>query len=257
MKDQILNEISRIENEKEVKVILACETGSRAWGFPSPDSDYDVRMIYVHKPEWYISIYEKEDSIEFMSEDGMLDITGWDVSKALKLLQKSNSALLERLQSPIVYKVDEESRLKLWQLGVEYFNAKASMHHYFGLAKTSLAEMEGNEEVKLKKLFYALRAVAACRWIRMKSDVPDIEFKKVYSGLDLDSKLIRTIEDLIELKSLRNEDYFHPGNEQIMNFIDIEIKEIENCFDSLPVRRKDVSDLDFHFRQIIMKAWNG
>src|SRR3954468_4332579 len=102
MKIEIQNKLKQIEEHYKVKVLYACETGSRAWGFPSPDSDYDVRMIYVHEPDWYLSLSEGKDAIEAM--DGDLDVTGWDFRKCLRLLWKSNGTLLERIQSPIVYR---------------------------------------------------------------------------------------------------------------------------------------------------------
>lgn len=257
MHDKILNEINRIEREEDVKVILACETGSRAWGFASPDSDYDVRLIYVHRPEWYISVFEQKDALEYMSDDGLLDLTGWDLIKVFKLLQKSNAALLERLQSPIVYTSDEESRSKIWLCAKDYFNPKATMHHYFGLTKTAMADLEGRHEIKLKKLFYALRAVMACRWIRLHGSVPHIEFQKVYSGVNLESNFVHRLEELIVLKSGRNEDYMHPTDKDMIDFITGELAESEACFNSLGVRKEEAPDLNFHFRNIIQTIWHG
>src|SRR5215471_9995733 len=101
MKD-ILNMLQQIEREYSVKILYACETGSRAWGFPSPDSDYDIRFIYMHERDWYLSLNERKDTIEFMLNEE-LDITGWDLKKSLLLLKKSNAALIERFQSPVEY----------------------------------------------------------------------------------------------------------------------------------------------------------
>jgi len=103
VKQQIETELQRIEQEEGVKIIYACESGSRAWGFPSKDSDYDVRFIYIRPVEWYLSIFEKRDVIERPIISDMLDINGWDLKKALNLFRKSNPPLLEWLQSPIVY----------------------------------------------------------------------------------------------------------------------------------------------------------
>lgn len=107
MKEEILKAIQQIEIDYEVKVLFACESGSRAWGFPSKDSDYDVRFIYVHKPEYYLSIDpvgvgKKRDVIE-LPINNLLDVTGWELTKALKLFRKSNPPLLEWLRSGIVY----------------------------------------------------------------------------------------------------------------------------------------------------------
>ncbi|MEQ8169833.1 MAG: nucleotidyltransferase domain-containing protein, partial [Candidatus Eremiobacterota bacterium] len=102
MKEKIPGELKKIEDEEKVKIIYACESGSRAWGFPSKDSDYDVRFIYVHDHDRYLSVYDRKDVIERPVCD-LLDINGWDIRKAMRLLQKSNAALMEWFQSPVIY----------------------------------------------------------------------------------------------------------------------------------------------------------
>lgn len=102
MEDTIRSRLDAIQASENVCIVYACESGSRAWGFPSADSDYDVRFIYVRPVEWYLSIDDKRDVIECPVEDG-LDINGWDLRKALRLSRKSNPPLLEWLGSPIVY----------------------------------------------------------------------------------------------------------------------------------------------------------
>lgn len=94
MREEILKRLTDIEGEEDVKIFYACESGSRAWGFPSADSDYDVRFLYRHPEEWYLSVdlEEKRDVIERPINDD-LDISGWDLRKALKLLRKSNPPL--------------------------------------------------------------------------------------------------------------------------------------------------------------------
>ena len=96
MINKIKHYLTKIEQDKDIKILLACETGSRAWGFASPDSDFDIRIIYLHKKDWYLSLNELKDSIDMMFENNDIDITGWDLRKSLKLLRKSNAALLER-----------------------------------------------------------------------------------------------------------------------------------------------------------------
>src|SRR5947209_3872560 len=102
MKDKIIAKLYEIEKEQSVKILYAVESGSRAWGFASKDSDYDIRFIYVHPIDWYISIEEKRDVIEYPVKD-LLDFSGWDIRKALQLYKKSNPPLYEWLVSPIVY----------------------------------------------------------------------------------------------------------------------------------------------------------
>ncbi len=106
MNNKIKQYLHELEKDQDIEILLACETGSRAWGFPSPDSDYDVRIIYKHKKDWYLSLAESKDSIDCFFEDNEIDISGWELRKSLRLLHKSNPPLLERIQSPIVYKSD-------------------------------------------------------------------------------------------------------------------------------------------------------
>lgn len=177
MEHHIKNKLLEIEKSHNIKILYACETGSRAWGFASPDSDYDVRIIYMHEPDWYLSLSDSKDTFELMLDDGELDITGWDFKKCLKLLWKSNGALLERLQSPVVYRDTEGFIPKFQSYADKCFTPAATLHHYSGMAKTSYSDITGKENIKLKKLFYALRAALACKWILEKDSIPPIVFK--------------------------------------------------------------------------------
>ena len=87
-----------------MRVLLAVESGSRAWGFASPNSDYDARFIYSSAPDWYLSIdlEDKHDVIEYPIVDE-IDLNGWDVRKALRLFARSNPAFVEWIQSPTIY----------------------------------------------------------------------------------------------------------------------------------------------------------
>ena len=88
MKEKIIKYLNELEQAKGIEILLACETGSRAWGFPSPDSDYDVRVIYKHNKNWYLSLVEEKDTVEYFLENNDIDISGWDIRKCLKLLWK-------------------------------------------------------------------------------------------------------------------------------------------------------------------------
>ena len=102
MRKSIIESIQSIEKDEHVVAFYVCESGSRAWGFPSSDSDYDVRFLYMHPVDWYLSIEPKRDVIE-KPIDNQLDINGWVLKKALSLFRKSNPPLLEWLGSPIIY----------------------------------------------------------------------------------------------------------------------------------------------------------
>ena len=251
METKIKNRLKEIEEIHKVKILYACETGSRAWGFPSPDSDFDVRMIYMHEPDWYLTLSDKKDTIEIMLEDGELDITGWDIKKCLKLMWKSNGALLERVQSPFVYKEEKNIASVLKEYAYRCFVPIATMHHYIGMAKNSFSEIEGKDDIKLKKLFYALRATLACKWILEKDSVPPIVFMNMVNELSFEKVLKDKIISLIELKSGKAESYIHSAEKELNIFITEELKKTEKAFESLPGRKEKDVDLDTLFRQIV------
>ena len=148
--------IETIEKQHAIKVILAVESGSRAWGFPSQDSDYDIRLIYHHPMQWYVSPFTKKDVIENVFLDD-LDLTGWDVAKALALMHKSNASLCEWLHSPVVYRDDAAKSSLLRQLSVDSFNPKPIFYHYLSLSKKKL--LSGGAQKNAKSFLYALRAL--------------------------------------------------------------------------------------------------
>ena len=253
METEIKNKLKQIEEKYEVKVLYACETGSRAWGFPSPDSDYDVRIIYMHEKDWYLSLSEGKDTIEIMANDGDLDITGWDIRKCLRLLWKSNGALLERIQSPIVYLEKEGIVSSFIEHAEKCFSPIATLYHYFGMAKTSFSEVDGLETIKLKKLFYSLRATLACKWILEKDSIPPIVFTTMVDELDFGVALKQRIRDLIKLKSGKNESYIHPKENELNAFIEEQLKIAEEKANSLKGTKDKSVDLDSFFKSVLKK----
>ncbi len=151
--NEILLRLKKVENEDDVKILYACESGSRAWGFPSTNSDYDVRFIYIRRPEFYLSIYEGRDVIERDIIDE-IDLSGWDLKKSLKLLRKSNPPLLEWLQSPIEYIKHDSIYNQLVSLLPAYYSPISCMHHYFNMAEGNARNYLKGDKVKLKKYFY-------------------------------------------------------------------------------------------------------
>ena len=157
MTPKILEKIKEVEATRGIKVLLAVESGSRAWGFASPDSDYDIRFIYRHDKDWYLSPWDKDETIEFMTEDD-LDGSGWDLRKTFHLLLKSNAALLSWFYSPIVYKADERFVELFKPLADTCFSPVAVSYHYLSMSKKYL-EACRHDEVKLKSYFYCRFAV--------------------------------------------------------------------------------------------------
>ncbi|MDX1563983.1 MAG: nucleotidyltransferase domain-containing protein, partial [Phycisphaeraceae bacterium] len=152
MQDEINNIIDNIEAEEDVRILYACESGSRAWGFHSSDSDYDVRFIYVRRPEWYLSIdiASKRDVIE-LPVDEVLDVNGWDLNKALQLFQKTNPPLYEWLGSPIVYRDRLGLAEALRDLAPTFYCDKAAGYHYLRMAQNNHRAYLKRNQIATKK----------------------------------------------------------------------------------------------------------
>ncbi|MCT4663672.1 MAG: nucleotidyltransferase domain-containing protein [Flavobacteriales bacterium] len=253
MNEKISHYLNEIEKAKNVEILLACETGSRAWGFPSPDSDFDIRIIYQHKKDWYLSLNEQKDSIDLMFENNEIDITGWDLKKSLKLLQKSNAPLLERIQSPIIYKKDHEFLEEIKVIAQNQYSRIATMHHYLSMAKKFIEELKENEEYKLKRFFYILRSATACKWILEKDEMPPIEFMKMINNLAIDPILVKRINELIELKSTKSESYYHHGEPKLLSFIETCINEAEENRLKLPSSKGKIEELNQFFIKTLSK----
>jgi predicted nucleotidyltransferase len=200
VKDRVLAELQRIERENGVRVLLAVESGSRAWGFASPDSDYDVRFVYAHNRDWYISVLEPRDVIEQMLP-GDLDISGWDLRKTLRLFSKCNLALNEWLRSPIVYSEVGEFRQQLAELMPQFFNPIAGIHHYRSMATRAFNENYADGFIGIKKLFYVLRPLLACRWIERRRSQPPTRFAELVAAEFVTSDERDWIRDLLVRKA--------------------------------------------------------
>lgn len=251
MEERIKTYLSQLEQEKGISILLACETGSRAWGFPSPDSDYDVRIIYRHKMEWYLSLNEQKDSIERMLDNNEIDISGWDLKKSLNLLRKSNSSLLERIQSPIIYRVNDDFLHGITALAPAEYSKIAAMHHYLSMAKKFLEEISGQQEYKLKKLFYALRTTIACQWILEKDVMPPIVFPVMLENLHLQAQHVNRIYELIELKKQKSEAYLHQNEPELVSLLAEIVRHADQEALSLPASKGNIDDLNAFFRKTL------
>ena len=200
MKARVLSELERIERERDVRVLLAVESGSRAWGFASPDSDYDVRFVYVHRRDWYLSVLEPRDVIEEMLP-GDLDVSGWELRKALRLFARCNLAFNEWVGSPITYRADPDFRAALTALLPRYFNAIAGTHHYRKMAERSLEENYADGRIGIKKIFYVLRPLLACRWIARAGSQPPTEFSNLVAAEWVSAGERQWIGSLLEEKA--------------------------------------------------------
>ena len=197
MEQLIREKLGEIEKSYGVKILLAVESGSRAWGFASPDSDYDVRFIYVRKKEDYLRLEEVRDVIELPIND-FLDVNGWDLQKTLRLLYKSNPTLFEWFSSPIVY-METPFADEFRELMQSYFSKKRSLFHYISMAEGNYREYLKGDTVRAKKYFYVLRPVLACRWILDRMTPPPMLFSELAEA-ELPEELTGDVERLLELK---------------------------------------------------------
>lgn len=201
MRTEIIQGLWTLAQEEQVTTMLAVESGSRAWGVQSPDSDYDVRFIYRHKPEWYMDLHEQRDVIEHMTSDGVLDFAGWDLRKALRLAYKSNPSLLEWLSADTVYSVSKEI-VGLREI-MKTFSARALMYHYVGLAYRQRNQywLE-NRHVKLKKYFYALRPLMAVQFMHDHGyAIPPLRFNTLRAASSFSSEIDAELDDLLARKA--------------------------------------------------------
>lgn len=253
---QIMTALERIEHEDNVRILYACESGSRAWGFPSKDSDYDVRFLYVRPEAWYLSIFEKRDVIVRPISD-MLDISGWDLRKALNLFRKSNPPLLEWLQSPIVYRENQEIAEQIRSVSPITFSPKSCMYHYLHMAKGNFRAYLQDEQVKIKKYFYVLRAILACEWIKTHKTMPPIEFDRLVDALvPMESELKGIIDDLLARKRAGDEMDYEPRINPINEFLEQRIQYYERMAVGM-LASGDGQDqrLDDLFRSVLKRVW--
>ncbi|WP_106766762.1 nucleotidyltransferase domain-containing protein [Paenibacillus faecalis] len=256
MKLYIQQELERIERDEQVVILYACESGSRAWGFPSEDSDYDVRFIYVRPVEWYLSIFDKRDVIERPISDA-LDISGWDLKKALGLFRKSNPSLLEWLESPIRYLERHSIAGQIRSISPLAFSPKSCMYHYLSMAKGNYRKYLQGEFVKIKKYFYVLRPLLACQWIEQYNEMPPMEFEKLVNRLlEADSELKRTIDTLLIRKKSGQEIDFEPRLPVLNDFIEEQISVYEGRVREIQTQETQLDDrLDHLFRTALAEAW--
>lgn len=253
VRGSILSQLRKIEQQHNVNILYACESGSRAWGFASTNSDYDVRFIYMHPKDWYLSVdlERRRDVIELPIKDE-LDINGWDVRKALQLLRKSNPSLLEWLRSPIIYQKQDEGVHQIKELIPTYYSEQACFYHYLNMAQSNFGEFLKGDEVWLKKYFYVLRPILALKWIEEENGFAPMEFEKMMEQLMPAGELKQAIQKLLDTKRAGNELQTGPRIEAISSFIE---KELERLQQKKPAKepKTDAKAINIAFRELLQQ----
>jgi uncharacterized protein len=245
--------LDAIVGDEGASLLLAIESGSRAWGFPSPDSDYDCRFLFVRRTDDYLSPWPKRDVIETPLE-GELDVNGWELGKALKLLLKGNAVVIEWLMSPIVYRGDPAFRADMLALARDHADARRIARHYLHLGerqrRTYFAD---GKAVKLKKIFYALRPAAALRWLRMHPGqaIAPMHFPRLMDECGPPAGLRALVDDLIARKAVTRELGETPLPKEVEAFIDSEFAAAE----ALPPRRTSLSPEAKAAAETLLRKW--
>lgn len=248
---EIATRLATVEADHDVRVLFACESGSRAWGFASPDSDWDVRFIYAHGLDWYLSVAAHRDVIELPIVDDY-DINGWELRKTLRLLRKSNPVLLEWLNSPIQYRCDAGFLGAMRVLANDYYSPAACFHHYLRMARGNWREYLHGPEVKLKKYLYVLRPVLACRWIEAGQGIVPVEFGGLVDAMVTDAKLRGAIASLLARKKATSELGTGAAIPEIDEFLVAEFARLAVVAATLPVTSpRDENALDALLREFI------
>ncbi len=250
---EIQHRLDSAEIEHGVKILYAVESGSRAWGFASPNSDYDVRFIYAHPKDWYVAVdlEEKRDVIEYPIVDE-IDISGWDIRKALQLFRKSNPSFVEWLQSPHIYRDDGCFASGAREVLDLHYSTVKGIYHYRSMAKTNYRGYLRREMVPLKKYFYVLRPLLSILWLEQRQSPAPIELDKLRQMISTNTALNQAIDELIERKKIALEKEIAPAVPLIQGFIESELSRLENFDDSVKIpdgyRAKNIAALNqlFH-----------
>lgn len=243
------NKLKEIEERENVRILHGVESGSRAWGFASPDSDYDVRFIYVRPVDYYLGLQEKKDFIDW-ELDETLDINGWDLTKALVHFHKSNAVVYEWSGSPVVYRTTQEwesIRAVAWQ----YFSCKSAMYHYYGTAAKNFSEYLQEDQVKYKKYFYVLRPLLACEWIKEKKCPPPVLFDALCESV-LEENMRPLVDELLTLKKQMGEGERGKRLDELNEYIGRKLSYYKEAISRMPDDRKpDWGLLNDIFRRML------
>lgn len=246
---QILPALQQIQRDHQVTILLAVESGSRAWGFASHNSDWDVRFIYAHPPDRYLTIHPHRDVIEQMLP-GDLDLAGWDLPKALRLFQKSNPSLFEWLHSPIVY-LERPDLLDPWRnLVPTYLSPERCHYHYLHMAEGNFRDYLQSETVWTKKYLYVVRPILACIYLETHRAAPPVAFQELLQATVQDPRLLQSLHQLVERKKKGDELAEGPRDPVIDAFIRDQLPRLSSIHPNPPTIPPS-EPLDQYFKETL------
>lgn len=248
MNTRILHQLQEIEKTHQLSILYACESGSRAWQFPSPDSDFDVRFIYIRPVNYYLSVTEKKDHLGFPINDE-LDVYGWDLKKVLQLTGKSNTTSFEWLQSPIVYREVDGFKSELWAFSQHFFAQRTNAQHYLGISKGAMNTLVNNDEISIKKMFYVIRSLLAAKWCLDKNEIAPMTIDPLLEMMP--KNLQNIVKDLIIFKMTAVETLTVKMDEELKNWIEQEFEACNKAVKEIEKTNFDSSLLDTFFIKMI------
>lgn len=254
MHDEIVSALRQIEYEKQVHILLAVESGSRAWGFASLDSDYDVRAIYVPPPDWYWSIEPSpKDTFESMLPND-IDLSAWELRKMLRLFHDGNPSLMEWFGSPIVYCADTTFQADMLQLLPSCFNPIKARHHYLSLANKAMSSAS-EKHISIKTLFYALRGLLAAAWCVERQTMPPTEFHRLLTLESIPTPVLSEIQHLLTQKTHADEKTLILLSNSLEQFYSSEYNRIQSATPS-PFHPPSSIPFDEVLRQTISRKYS-
>jgi uncharacterized protein len=257
MIEEIKKELLNLEAKHNIKILYAVESGSRSWGFASKDSDWDVRFIYVHNYDWYLSVNEQRDNIEVILPND-IDLAGWELRKALLLFKKSNPPLLEWLSSPIVYRDEYGLAQKLRESSETYFNPKSCIYHYLHMANRNWVAYFKDGVVRVKKYFYVLRPLLASSWIEKNGGMAPMEFEKLLNAEEMSDEVRKAIDVLLERKISGDELDKETRIPVLDEFIEKMIAHFLEMMQHFEFKNHPTNDeLNNIFRSVLKEVWTN
>ncbi len=243
VKSQVLKIIKEIEEKNKVKVVWAVESGSRAWGFASKDSDYDIRCIHIGKLDSYLGLNPLSLQINLTKDN--LDLESWDIKKFAELCLKSNPQIAEWLRSPIVY-IDSPIREKFKKYFDEGCSLEFLRQHYIRMAKQNYNKYMGiGMSHSCKKYLYVLRGIACNIYIEKENKLPPLPYKKVIKYLP--ENIIKFFEKCIIQKNITEKAEII-ADENVSRFIE---SYINQSFDKVDTTFKKRNELNKYLIQTI------
>ena len=249
--DTIRDKLRKLEDDENITILYAVESGSRAWGHHNKNSDYDIRFIYKYNSiNHYLTINSQSDVIE--SNDGLYDIVGWDIKKALHLHYKSNPNLREWILSPIKYIPMKEDIF----INLPEFDKEVLKHHYYGLTKRHyrkyIMKSEKTDIKLFKKLLYTIRCILA--FTKLDEDI--------FPSMNMDDLIEEnTLDKSLEEKIIKLRDAYSQLDKSLISDDEVEfltcwvVNSLEYMQNHLfnPHNNKDIDMYNRRFQEIILE----